>query len=180
LQGTIELTKMRVHDGEILIKRGPNGQLNLADLAESTLAGAHVPASPVLKGSPAEASQWVMRLLASLRLSDIAWDDVKITFVDRVGAPGEVVTITVSHAQGKLRNISLKTPMPFDIAATVLTDSPCNIRVRGTVGPIPENLDIGGAPIEAHLQAADLLVAHLTPYLGQRFPLRRGQLGADV
>jgi hypothetical protein len=121
-----------------------------------------------------------MRLLASLRLSDIAWDDVRITFVDRVGAPGEVVTITVSHVQGQLRNISPMTPMPFDIAATVLTDSPRNIRVRGTVGPIPENLDIAGAPIDAQLQAADLLVAHLTPYLGQRFPLSWGRLGADV
>jgi uncharacterized protein involved in outer membrane biogenesis len=52
LQGTIELTKMRVHGGEILIERDPNRQLNRADLAESTPGGAHVPASPAPKGIP--------------------------------------------------------------------------------------------------------------------------------
>ena len=113
-------------------------------------------------------------------VSDIALDGVTITFVDQMVAPGQVVTSTVSEVRGHLRELSVKTPMPFDLAATMRADGTRKIRVRGTVGPIAENLDIAEAPIDATLQAADLPIAPLTPYLGQRFPLARGRLGVDV
>jgi hypothetical protein len=66
------------------------------------------------------------------------------------------------------------------MSATLLTDGTRNIRVRGRVGLIPENLAIAGATIDAELQAADLLLAPLSPYLGSSWPLVRGRVGADV
>jgi hypothetical protein len=180
LHGKIELTKMMVHDGEILIERDPSGHLNLADLVESKPRVVQVPSVPVHQASPPEARPPGVNSLASLLVSDIALDGLTITFVDRMVAPGQVVTTTVSDVRGHLNDLSLKTSIPFDMAATVLTDGNRNIRVRGTVGPIPDDLAIAGAPIDANLQAADLLIAQLTPYLGQRFPLARGRLGADV
>jgi uncharacterized protein involved in outer membrane biogenesis len=180
LQGKIEVTKMTVHDGDILIERDASGHLNVADLAEINPGVAPRPARPAPQASPAEAPPPAVSSLASLLVSDVALDSITITFVDRMVASGQVVTTTVSDIRGHLRDLSLKTPIPFDMAATVLTDGNRNIRFRGTVGPLPEDLEIAGAPLDAHLQAADLLLAPLTPYLSQRFPLSRGRLGADV
>jgi hypothetical protein len=180
LQGKIEVTKMTVHNGDILIERDPSGHLNVADLAKFNPGVAPHPATPAHQAPPAEATPPAISPLASLLVSDVALDSVTITFVDRMVASEQRVTTTVSDIRGHLRDLSLKTPIPFDLAATVLTDDKPNIRVRGTVGPMPENLDIAGAPLDAHLQAADLLFAPLLPYLSQRFPLSRGRLGADV
>ena len=180
LQGKIELTEMTVRDGEILIERGPSGLLNLADLTKSTPGLAPILGIPAHQAFPAEPTPPAVSLLGSLLVSDLALDGVTLTFVDRMVAPGQVVTTTVGDVRGHLRDLSLTTPIPFDMAATVLTDGNRNVRVRGTVGPIPENLHVAGAPIDAKLQAADLLLTHLTTYLGRRFPLVRGRLGADV
>jgi hypothetical protein len=118
--------------------------------------------------------------LASWLLSDVALEAGKVTFVDWMAIPGEVVTTTVSDVWGHLRDISLNGPIPFDMGATWLTDGNRNIRLRGRVGRIPENLAIEGATIDAELQAADLLLAPLSPYLGPSLPLVRGRVGADV
>ena len=180
LRGKIELTTMLVRDGDIAIERSPSGQLNLTGLAESISGVAHIAARPVHQESPAATTPPAVSSPARLLVSDIALDGVTITFVDQMVAPGQVVTTTVSEVRGHLRELSVKTPMPFDLAATMRADGTRKIRVRGTVGPITENLDIAGAPIDATLQAADLPIAPLTPYLGQRFPLARGRLGVDV
>jgi hypothetical protein len=171
---------MLVRDGDIVIERSPSGQLNLMGLAESIPGTAHMAARLAHQASPAATTPPAVSSPAGLLVSDIALDGVTITFVDQMVAPGQVVTTTVSEVRGHLRGLSVKTAMPFDLAATVLADGTRRIRVRGTVGPIAENLDIAGAPINATLQAADLPIAPLTPYLGQRFPLSRGRLGADV
>ena len=180
LQGKLEVTKMTVHGGDILIERDPSGHLNVADLAASHPGVAPLAARSAHQASLAEATPPAVSPFASLRISDVALDSVTITFVDRLVASEQMVTTTVSDIRGHLRDLSLKTSIPFDMVATVLTDDKHNIRVRGTVGPMPENMDIAGAPLDAHVQAADLLLAPSTPYLSQRFPLSRGRLGADV
>ena len=52
--------------------------------------------------------------------------------------------------------------------------------MQGRIGPIPAPLAIGRAAIEADLQVTDLLLGMLPAYLGERFPLVRGQIGADL
>jgi AsmA family len=180
LQRTIAITKMVVRDGDLVITRDPTGQMNLADLAASHRGLANVPAPHPPQAPPADAMHPGGHPLASWLLSDVTLEAGKVTFVDWMAIPGEVVTTTVSDVWGHLRDISLNGPIPFDMGATVLTDGNRNIRVRGRVGLIPENLAIEGATIDAELQAADLLLAPLSPYLGPSLPLVRGRVGAQT
>src|SRR5919109_3238274 len=76
LQGKIEVTKMTVHNGDILIERDPSGHLNVADLAEFTRGAAPPPATPAHQAPPAEATPPAISPLASLLVSDVALDGV--------------------------------------------------------------------------------------------------------
>jgi hypothetical protein len=180
LQGTIEITKMVLRDADLVIARDPTGLLNLAGLAASYPGLEKVAAPHPPQVSPADARQPGGHPLARWLVSDVRVEGGTVTFVDGMVVPEEVVTTTVSDVWGHLRDVSLHTPITFDMGATLLTDGNRNIRVRGRVGFIPEHLAIAGATIDAELQAADLLVAPLSPYLGPRVPLVRGRVGADV
>jgi AsmA-like C-terminal region/Domain of Unknown Function (DUF748) len=180
LQRTIAITKMVVRDGDLVVTRDPTGQMNLADLAASHPGLAKVPAPHPPQAPPADATQPGGHPRARWLVSDVAVEGGTVTFVDGMAVPGEVVTTTVSDVWGHLRDISRTTPTAFDMGATLLTDGTRNIRVRGRIGLIPENLAVEGATIEAEVQAADLLLAPLSPYLGSSLPLVRGRVGADV
>jgi AsmA-like C-terminal region len=100
--------------------------------------------------------------------------------MDRRSVPGEVVTTTIRDVRGHLRDISPSTPIPFDLTATTLTDGYHNLRVQGHIGPIPAPLAMGRAPIEADLQAEDLLLGALPPSVGGSLPRVGGRIGADL
>jgi hypothetical protein len=68
-----------------------------------------------------------------------------------------------------LRDVALGTPIPIDMTATMLTEGSRNVRLRGSVGPIPESLAVDSVPIEVHLQTTDMRLDKLTPYLGTTF-----------
>jgi hypothetical protein len=180
LQRTIAITQMVVRDSELVFERDPHGQINLADLAALRSGIAKAPAPHPHQASPADSTQPGSTPLASWLVSDVAVEGVTVTFVDRMIIPGKVVTTTVRDVWGHLRHISPNTSIPFDMAATLLSDGNRNIRLRGHVGPIPEHLTTGGAPIDADLQATDLLLDPLTPYLGPRFPIVRGHVSANT
>ncbi len=178
LQRTITITKMVVHDADLVIERDPHGQLNVADLA--TAAIAQGPELPHHKAYPAETMHPGVGPLLRWLVTEATLAGVTVTFVDQMGVPGELVTTSLRDVRGYVRDISRNTPIRFDLTASVLTDGERNLRVRGRIGPIPSPLAIGRAPIEADLQAADLLLGTLSPYLGERFPLVQGRVDADL
>lgn len=177
LQRTVAITKMIVRDTELVIERDPHGHLNVTDLATSAIAQV---LAPPHEAFPAEVSPLAVTPFTRWLVADVALEGVTVTFVDRMGVPGEVVTTTVRDVRGHLRDISRSAPIPFDLTVTALNDSSPNLRMRGRIGPIPTLLAIGRAPIEADLQATNLLLGMLPPYLGERFPLVQGRLGTDL
>ena len=100
-----------------------------------------------------------------------------ITFIDRMVVPGQAIVTAVSDFQLHLRDVALGTPIPIDMTATMLTEGSRNVRLRGSIGPIPESLAVDSVPIDVHLQTTDMRLDKLAPYLGRTFPLVQGRLG---
>src|SRR5262245_46158420 len=90
---------MIARDAELAIERDPHRQLNVADLGTSAIAQA---LAPPHEASPAEATHLGVTPLASWRIADVALEGVTVTFVDRRGIPGEVVTTTIRDVWGDI------------------------------------------------------------------------------
>jgi AsmA-like C-terminal region/Domain of Unknown Function (DUF748) len=177
LERTVAITEMIARDAELVIERDPYGQVNVVDLATSAIVQAP---GPPHEASPVGATHLEVTPLASWRIADLALEGGTVTFVDRRSVPGEMVTTSIRDVRGHLRDIFANTPIPFDPTATSLTDGYHNLRAQGRIGPIPTLLAIGKAPIEADLQAEDLLLGALPPSLGGNFPRVGGRMGIDL
>jgi uncharacterized protein involved in outer membrane biogenesis len=180
LRRQMEITKILLSDGEVIIERDAQGRLSLADLAASTSADAKVLPTPAVRPSGGGEAPPGSNPLSRLLVSEAALHEMQITFVDRMVVPGQEVTTTASHVQFKVSHVALGTPIPFDMAATLLTDSSQNVRLQGRVGPISESLGFGEAPIDVQLQATEVLLDKFVPYLSAEFPLLRGRLGGNL
>jgi len=180
LRRQVEITTMLLSDGEIIIERDAQGRLNFADLAVSkpeptkTLP-AQVHRSTSGAGTPSEINP-----LAGLFVSDVMLQKMQITFVDRMVVLGQETITAVSNVQLHVHDVVLGTPIPIDMIATMSTDGSQNIRVHGSVGPIPENMAVESVPIDVHLQTTDIPLNKLLPYLGANVPLIHGRLAGDV
>jgi AsmA-like C-terminal region/AsmA family/Domain of Unknown Function (DUF748) len=180
LQRRIEITKMILRDGEIIIERDPQGRLNIADVAVAEPTSAQPLPADIHRSPSGPGARAAITPLAGLRLSDVTLQKVPITFVDRMVVPGQAIITAVSDFQLHLRDVALGTPIPIDMSATMLTEGSQNIRLRGSVGPIPESLAVDSVPIDVHLQTTALRLDKLTPYLGSTFPLAQGRFAGEV
>jgi AsmA protein len=180
LHRRVEITKLLLRDGEVVIERDAHGRLNFADLTAATPEVANTLPAPAQDSTGAAATQPGVNPLAGLFVADVACQNMQLTFVDRMVAPGQEIVTAVSNVQLKLSDVAPGTAIPIDLAATALTDSRQNIHVRGSIGPIPTSLAVGSIPIDVHLRATDVLLDQLTPYLGVEFPLVQGRFGGDV
>jgi hypothetical protein len=180
LRRQIEITKVLLRDGEIVIERDAQGGLNFSALAAPKPETLRIlptsAAQPPDGGGAASGSHLLSRFL----VSEAALQNMKIIFVDRKVVPGQAITTTASNVQLTMSDIALGTPLPIEMAATLLTDRSQNIRMRGTIGPLPSSLAFDSVPINLGLQAIDVLLDTLGPYLGAAFPLTQGRLGADL
>jgi AsmA protein len=180
LQRQVEITKMLLSDGEIIIERDAQGRLNFADLAASKAAPAETPPVQVHRSTSEGGARFGSNPLAGLFVSDVMLQNMQIIFVDRMVVPGQEVITAVSDVRLYLTDVALGTPIPIDMTATLSADGSQSLRFLGSVGPIPENLAVESVPINVHLRITDVRLDKLMPYLGANVPLMQGRLGGDV
>jgi hypothetical protein len=106
--------------------------------------------------------------------------DVNVTFIDRMVVPGKSLTTTAQDVEVDITDIALNSPIDFAIAASLLTDGDRNLKLRGRLGPIPASLAFDQTPLDVTLQAQDLVLDALTPYMGPEPALTAGRFGADI
>ncbi len=180
LHRRIEITKMILQDGAVVIERDAQGRLNLADATGATPA-TPTPASTDVPRSPSSAgAQPATTPLAGLRVAEVTLQNMSITFVDRLVVPGQAIVTEASDVQLELRDVALGSPIPIDMTATMLTEGSRNVHLRGSVGPIPESLALDSVPIELQLKTTDVRLDKLIPYLGRTVPLVQGRLEAEI
>jgi AsmA-like C-terminal region/Domain of Unknown Function (DUF748) len=180
LQRRIEITKMILRDGEIVIERDAQGRLNVAAAGGATPASTRTLPTDVHRSPSSDRAQSGTTPLAGLRVAEVTLQNMPITFIDRVVVPGQAIVTAVSDFQLHLRDVALGTPIPIDMTATMLTEGSRNVRLRGSIGPVPESLVVDSVPIDVHLQTTDMRLDKLAPYLGRTFPLVQGRLGGEI
>jgi uncharacterized protein involved in outer membrane biogenesis len=185
LSRKIEVSKITLHTGEIVIERNAQGRFNYDDL---TATSTHAPdtAKPV-KPPPSAASDASkiptgQSPLAGLLVEKLALDDVDIKFIDQMVVAGESVSTAVRQVHLEADNIGFNTPIEFSLSSAMLVDSEDNVWISGRVGPIPDHGHINWQqiPLELTLKATALSLAPVVPYLGDQAVLTAGELGAEI
>ncbi len=171
LERKVEVSKIILSDGQINVERNDQGQMNYADLMSS---------EPVPEEKKPEKPTGEAPPLASLEVAKISLQNVDIAFIDRAILPGQTHTTTANNVQIDLNNISLDTPIDFDISVSLLADGDRNVHLHGQVGPLTQAIAIDQAPLNVTAQINTLSLAPLTPYLGPQPPLTEGQLNVDM
>jgi hypothetical protein len=179
LHRRLEVTKVSLHGGEIIVERDAAARLNIA-LSSPSVPASAVPSAPSEPSSPPPQAGPAGHPLAGLFVSEVTLQEVTITFVDHGVVPGQALTTTAHDVRLDLRDIAVGTPVAFALTATLFTDSPRNLRARGLVGPFPADASPPELPIEMQLQVADLLPSQLPPSWGVVVPLSQGRVGADI
>ena len=180
LRRQVEITNMLLSDGEIIIERDAQGRLNVADLAVSTPASTKTLPPQAHRSPDGAETQARSHPLAALSVSEVVLQKMQITFVDRLVVPGQETITALNNIQLRVQDVALGTPMPIDLIATMSTDGSQNIRIHGSVGPIPDDMAVESMPIDIHLRATDVHLEQFAPYLGANVPLSQGRLGGDV
>jgi hypothetical protein len=179
-QGRLDITRVILSDGELTIERDAQGRLNVADLWPARPQGEATPPGPPQPPSQSPQPSANPPPLEGLLVSELVVQDVTLRFVDRLAAADKPLTATLSDVRLRLRDVAMGMPMPFELAASALSDRRHNLRIDGVLGPVPPDLVQTGLPIEGHLRASDLLVGQLKPYVGPGLPLAQGRASAAV
>lgn len=171
LQRNIEVSKLILSNGQINVERNSKGELNYSDLAVL----ASETSKPLTLASPDISSP-----LTNLLVSKVTLQNVDIAFIDQLIIPGQTHTTTAKNVQVNLSNISLETPIAFDIATALLANEQHNVRLKGTIGPLPASLVIDKVPLQVTTQVDNLELEHLTPYMGPEPAIKSGQLNINI
>jgi AsmA protein len=175
LQRNIEVSRLILSDGEIVIERDDKGRMNYDDLVAPKPGTEKAPPAPPPDTTPRGTSP-----LAGLLVSKVSLRNVDVTFIDRQVVPGKSLTTTAQDVQVDITDVALNTPIDFSMAASLLTDGGRNVKLRGRLGPIPASMEFDQTPLDVTLQAQDLVLDSLTPYMGPEPALTAGRLGADL
>ncbi len=191
LSRKVEISKIILSDGEIVVERNAQGGFNYDDLmttsaeapsASDTSGTSGTSGTPATKPTAPEAPEAPSgpSPLASLLVSKMTLQDIEMTFIDQMIVPGKTVTTAARQVHIDIDNIGLNTPVDLNLSSALLTDGDANVRLTGRIGPIPDNLDFQQTPLQLNLKVEGLQVAPIVPYLGEKPALTAGQFGVDI
>ncbi len=175
LQGKMEVSKLILRDGDLVIERDAQGRMNYDDLIAPSPDTAGTSTSPAPQETPSGGSP-----SEHLRVSKVILQDVDIAFIDRMVVSGQTLTTSAQDVQINVANIGLNTPIDFSLSTALLTEGDHNIQVQGQLGPLPETLAFDLVPLRVTLKITALQLAPLLPYMGPEPALTAGQLDADI
>lgn len=184
LSRKIEVSKIILNAGEIVVERDAQGRFNYDDLvaapADATASETAKPPpleTPGATGPPAGPSP-----LAGLLVSKLALNHVDVKFIDHMIVTGQTITTAARQVNLEAENIGYNTPIMFDLSGALLTDGEANVGLSGRVGPVPDsmNADWQQIPLQLTLKATVVQLAPVVPYLGEQPALTAGELGIDI
>ncbi len=183
LSRKIEVSKVILNEGEIVIERDDQGRYNYDDLSAMSADATETP-KPADPQKPPEDTETPTGTspLAGLLVSKLALHNISVISIDQMAVPGETVTTSVRLVNLEADNIGLNTPIDLALSLALFTDGDANVRLNGRAGPIPDNanVDVHQIPLQFTLKTTDLQLAPIVPYLGDQPALTAGELGTDI
>jgi hypothetical protein len=171
LSRRVVIPRAIVDGGVLTVARLPDGTLSIADLME-------IP-------EPDEVPDW------DVEFTELAFEDVRLVFVDHHVTPGETVTTRAHQLRGWVRLDQLEARVPLEVQMALFDAERRNLRLSGHL-PLPgeEDLEAESLPIELHIVASGVETEPFASYLGDladRMPealtldlALEGDLGANV
>lgn len=159
LSGNVEVSRIVLEAPTVKVVRDANG-FNFSSLGKGAATPADVPppvATPAAEetGQPAPTTQQTAAfVVALLRIRD---GDVQ--FVDKT--PEAAADLKIHDLDFEASDVSLTSPIAFEIAAALFGAEKQNFSLAGELGPLGEKVEVDTAPIDAKLSFDPLDVEKL-------------------
>ncbi|HPI92858.1 MAG TPA: AsmA family protein [Deltaproteobacteria bacterium] len=114
-------------------------------------------------------------VLDKLMVGNVEVKNAAISYIDNKAKPGEA-PFTVSDIDVESSDISLTRPIPFSLAAAVMSAKGQNLTMKGTIGPVPEGGGFGQAPIDVQVLLDSVSLASLPV----KMPVSAGDMKVDM
>ena len=148
LKGNIVIHTLVFTKPEIALIRDEDGKLNIADLlpkpSDSTAAG----------NSSTDAGK--ERAGLPLLISLLSMEDGHLSFVDRSHKPQ--ATLEIRNLNSRINDLSVSTPIPFQIEGQIVGMGKGTVVVNGTYNPASENL-------QGNVSLKEVDLARITPFI---------------
>lgn len=154
------------------VVRYADGTLSYQDILDRLATDAAPEEKPA--EAPAEPlSPEVQEYLRGLRISEIRLADAEVRLLDLATATGAPAESFVRKLNVGMSDVKLGAPIGLKVEAAVFADQQ-NFAFGVEVGPIPVDLHLEGMPrvAEVRLDATDVDLSRLAPYLGKAVPAR--------
>jgi len=94
--------------------------------------------------------------LAGLLVSMLSIRDGSVTMDDRTASGGKGAPLTVDRIDLDVSGLALDSPVKIDLAARLPGGDEQNVKINGTVGPVPESLDPAKVGMDVRLRLSPL------------------------
>ncbi|HTY40779.1 MAG TPA: AsmA family protein [Thermoanaerobaculia bacterium] len=164
LSKRLEVRKLSFDGVVVTVERSAAGKLNVSDFVS---AG---------QRDSGPASQTAA---AALLVSRVELDRGRVAFVDHETSPGQTATLALDDVTARLSDLGPSKPARFEIAARFLADKDRNLRLEGTLGPLPTAGPVGDAAVDARFSVRGAALGRLAPWVASFRDADPGALSLD-
>ena len=182
LKRRLEVKQILLEEPAVLLVLYPDGSYNFSDIINAGAAAringegkARVRLAAQSKSVPEPA-----QLAGAVIISKLSIKDGMVTFVDRHSRPGSELVTRISDIDLKVDDISPGSPSSVVLKAAVGETKKQNLSLKGKL--LIQWKESGYADFDFKIDAKDLELSPILPYLSKNLPLRLegGRFSADV
>ncbi|MDV2502680.1 MAG: AsmA family protein [bacterium] len=187
LSRRIVVAKLTIREPTIHLTIAKDGSTNFSDLV-STTPPARTKAPLLMPGesqpppkAPAPAAG-PQRPASDMSITRLDIEDATFTVTDHYTTGGATLTHRLEDLDIRLRDVSLTSPIGFDVAGTVVRKTRQPFRLKGTMGPIGATPSAARLPVTVSVRTTGLDLAPLQPYVGDLLPITilAGSVTSDI
>lgn len=177
LSRKIVVRRFVAHKPVIKLVIAEDGSTNFSDLMRPRPAP---PAEAPKEPSPGPAPSAPTKAAFRVDRLDIRGGD--ITVVDKHTVRGTTLTHRLEDLNVSLRDVSLESPIDFDVSGKLVRQTPQTFRMKGTLGPLGESPEPSSMPITISVVSKGLELAPIQPYVKDLLPIdiRAGSVTSDI
>ncbi|WP_347274169.1 AsmA family protein [Candidatus Kuenenia sp.] len=169
LKKKVQIKKLIMDEPVVRLVRNSNGEFNFSDMVSDAEEDEKPQAKDEKRkekksGSEKKPDSEHNIFLAGLMVSQCALHSGQIHFLDNF-VPEAPVTMVFDSLNIELKNVSLYKPIRIYVSAGLQGMTEQNLLIKGMVGPVGENMDIGGLAMDIHVSVQNVFLHKFAPYI---------------
>ncbi len=181
LKKQIQVKELTLDKPTVRLIKNSRGEFNFQDLTQSPPPEQQTQKMDAGGAAPGGETKGGSAILAGFLVSNLVLNEARIDYIDESASQG-VSTTTVDLLDLRLTDVSLNRPIEVFMAACLPGGTRQNAKIKGTLGPLGDAMDMKRLFIDATVSLQELNLGNFAPYLPAGLPMNpvQGTAGMDI